>query len=168
MWPWLLPALAIIALDQATKLAIEQMLVYGERLSLMPGFDLTRLYNTGAAFSFLANAAGWQRWFLTVLALTAAVFIVWLMHRHRGERRFNWALSLVLGGAIGNVIDRSVYGHVVDFLLIYWRDWYFPAFNVADMSITFGAVLLVLDELMRGRSVPHTTDQNVMHKKIRR
>jgi len=132
MWPWLLVALVIAALDQASKLSIDHALVYGERIGLLSFFDLTRLYNTGAAFSFLAGAAGWQRWFFTALALAASVFIVWLMHRHRDERRFNLALALVLGGAIGNLIDRSLYGHVVDFLLFYWRDWYFPAFNVAD------------------------------------
>jgi len=150
MWPWLLTACVITALDQASKLTIDQALVYGERIRLLSFFDLTRLYNTGAAFSFLAGAAGWQRWFFAALALAASVFIVWLMHRHRGERRFNLALALVLGGAIGNLIDRSVYGHVVDFLLFYWRDWYFPAFNVADVGISCGAVLLVIDELLRG------------------
>lgn len=151
MRPWLLLAAAIIALDQATKLYFDHALAYGERIPLLPFFDFTLLYNPGAAFSFLAGADGWQRWFFTALALGASVFIVWLMHRHRGERRFNVALAMVLGGAIGNVIDRAAYGHVVDFLLFYWRDWYFPAFNVADVGITCGAVLLVLDELLRAR-----------------
>jgi len=151
MWPWLLTACVMIALDQASKLAVEHLLVYAERVRLLPGFDFTLLYNTGAAFSFLADANGWQRWFFAALALLASFFIIWLMHRHRGERRFNLALALVLGGAIGNLIDRGVYGHVVDFLLFYWRDWYFPAFNVADMGISCGAVLLVLDEVLRAR-----------------
>jgi len=151
LWPWLLLALALIALDQASKLTVDGLFAYGERIRLLPFFDLTLLYNTGAAFSFLAGAAGWQRWFFTLLALAACVFIVWLMRRHRGQPRFNLALSLILGGAIGNLIDRSVYGHVVDFLLFYWRDWHFPAFNVADAGITCGAVLLVIDELLRGR-----------------
>jgi len=154
MWPWLLAACVIVALDQASKLYVDQAFSYAERVRLLPGFfDLTLLYNPGAAFSFLADANGWQRWLFTILAVAASIFIVWLMHRHRGEARFNLALALVLGGAIGNVIDRSVYGHVVDFLLFYWRDWYFPAFNVADISISTGAALLILDELLRARAI---------------
>ena len=151
MWPWLLLAAVIIGVDQLSKQYFDSALGYGERVHLLPFFDFTLLYNPGAAFSFLAGADGWQRWFFTLLALGASVFIICLMHRHRGERRFNAALAMVLGGAIGNVIDRAMHGHVVDFLLFYWHDWYFPAFNVADIGITCGAILLVLDELLRSK-----------------
>ncbi len=119
---------------------------------MLPFFDFTLLYNRGAAFSFLAAEEGWQRWFFTGLGLAAAVVILWLLRRTPGQPRFRAALILILGGAVGNVIDRLVYGHVVDFLLFYWKDWYYPAFNIADVAITCGAVLLVLDELLRGRA----------------
>jgi len=122
-----------------------------ESVKLLPFFDLTLLYNPGAAFSFLADAGGWQRWFFTVLAAVVAVFILWLLHRHRGQHRFNLALAAILGGAVGNLIDRSLHGHVIDFLLFYWRDCYFPAFNIADAAISGGAVLLIADEVLRGR-----------------
>jgi len=151
IWLYLLWAGCIATLDQASKWFISTRLHYAERVPLLPGFDLTLLYNPGAAFSFLADAGGWQRWFFTGLASVAALFIIWLLHRHRGQRRFSLALTLVLGGALGNLIDRSLHGHVVDFLLFYWRDWYFPAFNLADASISCGATLLIADELLRAR-----------------
>jgi len=151
LWPWLLIAAAIAALDQASKIYVNAGFHYAERVNVLPFFDLTLLYNPGAAFSFLANAGGWQRWFFTALAAVAAVFIVWLLHRHRGQRRFSLALAVILGGAVGNLIDRSLHGHVVDFLLFYWRDWYFPAFNLADAAISGGAALLIADELLRAR-----------------
>jgi len=151
LWPWLLIAAAIAALDQASKIYVNAGFHYAERVNVLPVFDLTLLYNPGAAFSFLANAGGWQRWFFTALAAVAAVFIIWLLHRHRGQRRFNLALAVILGGAVGNLIDRSLHGHVVDFLLFYWRDWYFPAFNLADAAISGGAALLIADELLRAR-----------------
>jgi len=151
LWPWLLVAALITTLDQASKWIVNTHFHYGERVNLIPGFDLTLLYNPGAAFSFLADAGGWQRWFFTLLASAAALFIIWLLHRHRGQRRFSLALTVILGGAIGNLIDRSLHGYVVDFLLFYWRDWYFPAFNLADVGISGGAGLLIIDELLRGR-----------------
>ncbi len=156
MWPWLLLAVAIIVVDQITKLYFDAALRYGERINVLPIFDFTLLYNRGAAFSFLAGAGGWQRWAFTALGIGAAVFIVWLLHRHRGQPRFSLALSMILGGALGNVIDRTQHGHVIDFLLFYWRDWYYPAFNVADIGIVCGAILLVLDELLRGRKTKQT------------
>ena len=146
-WLWL--AAALIVVDQASKLFFDSGLQYGERIHVLPFFDFTLLYNPGAAFSFLADEAGWQRWFFTLLALAASVFILWMMYKNQGQRRMMLSLSLILGGAIGNVIDRIAYGHVVDFLLFYWRDWYYPAFNVADICITLGAMLLILDELLR-------------------
>lgn len=148
---WLLVALGIIALDQLTKLYFDTQLAYGERWPLLPFFDFTLLYNRGAAFSFLASGEGWQRWLFTGIALGASVLILHLLRRHPGQTLFCTSLSLILGGAIGNLADRLYHGHVVDFLLFYWNDWYFPAFNVADIAITCGAALLILDELLRMR-----------------
>ncbi|MCZ2414460.1 MAG: signal peptidase II [Burkholderiales bacterium] len=149
---WLVLAAAIVALDQASKFAVLQVFSFGERHAVLPGlFDLTLVYNRGAAFSFLAGASGWQRWFFIGLGLAAATFIVWLLARHGTQRLFAFALALILGGAIGNVIDRVVHGQVVDFLLVYWQRWHWPAFNVADSAITVGAVLLIVDELRRVR-----------------
>jgi signal peptidase II len=149
--PWLAIAGAILVVDQITKTLFNRSLEYGERIHVLPFFDFTLLYNPGAAFSFLADAAGWQRWFFTALGTIAAVVVIVMLKRHHSQRLFATALTLILGGAVGNVIDRIVYGHVVDFLLFYWNNWYFPAFNVADMAITCGAILLILDELLRMR-----------------
>ncbi|MEY3672883.1 MAG: lipoprotein signal peptidase, partial [Pseudomonadota bacterium] len=151
LWRWLLLAAVLIVLDQLTKLYFDASLRYGERIAVLPFFDFTLLYNPGAAFSFLAQADGWQRWFFTVLGLCASVFILVMMHKSRSNKRLLLALTLILGGALGNVIDRIAYGHVVDFLLFYWKDWYYPAFNIADTCITLGAILLILDELLRLR-----------------
>jgi signal peptidase II len=149
-WLWL--AAAIVAVDQVSKFAILRSFSFGERLAVVPGlFDLTLVYNRGAAFSFLAGASGWQRWFFTGLGVAAAIFIVWLLARHGTQRLFSFALALILGGAIGNVIDRVARGQVVDFLLVYWQRWHWPAFNVADSAITVGAVLLIVDEFRRVR-----------------
>lgn len=148
---WLALAAALLLLDQATKLYFDSAFQYGERLNVLPVFDFTLMYNRGAAFSFLASQAGWQRWFFTALGVGAAIVIIWLLRRTAGQPRFCLALTLILGGALGNVIDRVAYGHVIDFLLFYWQDWHYPAFNLADASITCGAVLLVLDEFLRAR-----------------
>lgn len=148
---WLALAAVLILADQASKLVFDTMLVYGQRIHLLPFFDFTLLYNTGAAFSFLADASGWQRWLFTALGAGAAIVIVSLMRSHRSQPRFLAALALILGGALGNVIDRIAYGHVIDFLLFYWDHWYFPAFNLADTCITLGAMLLILDEFLRMR-----------------
>ena len=149
---WLFMAALLVVLDQITKLYFEHAYTYGQRVNLLPVFDFTLVYNPGAAFSFLAGQDGWQRWFFTALALGVAGVIAWLLRRHAGTQpRFCLALTLILGGAVGNAIDRVAHGHVIDFLLFYWNNWYFPAFNIADVGITCGAVLLVLDELLRGR-----------------
>lgn len=148
---WLLIALAIIIADQATKLYFDASLRYGERWNVLPFFDFTLLYNPGAAFSFLADGQGWQRWFFTAIALAATVLIVHLLRRHPGQTLFCASLSAILGGALGNVIDRLLHGHVVDFLLFYWHSWHFPAFNIADIAISCGAAMLVLDEIRRMR-----------------
>jgi len=149
--PWLSLAMLIIIADQITKIVVERTLTFAERVPVTSFFDLTLLYNKGAAFSFLANAAGWQRWFFIGIGFVAALFIVVMLARHGSQRLFALALALILGGALGNVIDRIVHGHVIDFLLFYWQSWYWPAFNIADSCIVSGAILLVLDEILRVR-----------------
>jgi signal peptidase II len=150
--PWLLLIVVLIVIDQATKFAVARHFAYGARLPVVPGwFDLTLWFNKGAAFNFLATGTGWQRWFFTAIGIVAAIFIVFLLARHASQRLFCTALSLIAAGALGNVVDRIVRGHVVDFLLFYRGDWSFPAFNVADSAITVGAAMLILDELLRVR-----------------
>ena len=152
MVPWLALIAVVIVVDQLTKIGVARMFAYGARKEIIHGFfDLTLVYNKGAAFSFLSSAGGWQRWFFTIVGVGAALFIVFMLARHSSQRLFSCALALIAGGALGNVIDRLLHGHVVDFLLFYFRDWSFPAFNVADSAITIGAILLVLDELLRVR-----------------
>ena len=151
LWPWLGIALAVILLDQITKTLIAGTMQLGDARRITSFFDIVRAHNRGAAFSFLSDASGWQRWFFIGLGLAAAVFIVWMLKKHGGQRLFGWALALILGGALGNVIDRLLHGHVIDFVQVHWRSAYFPAFNVADSAITVGAGLLILDELLRVR-----------------
>lgn len=147
--PWMGIATIVLLLDQLTKITITRLFSYGESVAVTSWFNLVLVYNKGAAFSFLANQGGWQRWFFTALGIGAALFIVYLLKRHAGQRMFCWALALILGGAIGNVIDRALYGHVIDFLDVHVGGWHWPAFNVADSAICIGAVLFVLDELRR-------------------
>jgi signal peptidase II len=149
--PWLGIALAIILLDQFTKTLILGYFQLGDSRTVAPFLNIVRVHNSGAAFSFLAGASGWQRWFFIVLGCAAALLIVWMLNRHAAQRLFSWSLSLILGGAVGNVIDRLLHGHVVDFIQVHHRGWYFPSFNVADAAISVGAALLVLDELRRVR-----------------
>jgi signal peptidase II len=149
--PWLGIAIIAILIDQFTKTVILGMFQLGDSHRVTAFFNVVRVHNTGAAFSFLASAAGWQRWFFVVLGAAAAVFIVWMLRRHGAQKLFCWALALILGGAIGNVIDRLLHGYVVDFIQVHYRGWYFPSFNVADSAITVGAGLLILDELRRVR-----------------
>ena len=155
-WLWLALAALLVLLDQFTKVLIVGSLQLGDGFAVTSFFNIVRVHNTGAAFSFLAQAGGWQRWFFTGLGLAAAAFIVWLLHRHPGQRLFGFAMAYVLGGALGNVIDRVLYGHVIDFLDFHALGLHFPAFNVADSAITIGAACLILDELLRvRRSPPH-------------
>ncbi|HED19818.1 MAG TPA: lipoprotein signal peptidase [Gammaproteobacteria bacterium] len=148
MSKWLSLSVVVIVLDQFTKYLAEAKLVYAEPLAVFPSFNLTLLYNPGAAFSFLSDASGWQRWFFVTISLAASVFLVfWLRKLGPQQRRLALALALVLGGAVGNLIDRLLLGHVVDFIQVYYRDFYWPAFNIADSAITAGAVLLVWDTL---------------------
>ncbi len=151
LWPWLGIAVAIILVDQLTKTVIAGTLQLGDVRTITPFFDIVRAHNRGAAFSFLNDAGGWQRWFFIGLGVAAAGFIVWMLKRHGGQRLFGWALALILGGAVGNVIDRVLHGHVIDFIQVHWKSAYFPAFNVADSAISIGAALLILDELLRVR-----------------
>jgi len=146
---WLGLALVVIIADQFTKVLILNSFQWGDSRYVTSFFNLVRAHNTGAAFSFLAGASGWQRWFFVGLALAATVFIIWLLRRHGHQTLFATALSLILGGAIGNVVDRLLHGYVVDFLQFHWNNWYYPSFNVADSAICVGAVLLVWDELRR-------------------
>lgn len=147
--PWLGIAAIVILLDQITKITIAKMFTYGESRPLTSFFNLVLVHNKGAAFSFLADQSGWQRYFFTAVGIAAAIFIVYLLKRHAGERLFCWALALILGGALGNVIDRALYGHVIDFLDFHIGQWHWPAFNVADSAIFVGAALFIFDELRR-------------------
>lgn len=146
---WLLIALLVILADQFTKVLILSSFQLGDSRYVWSFFNIVRVHNTGAAFSFLAGASGWQRWFFVALGLVATVFIVWMLRRHGHQKMFAWALSLILGGALGNVVDRLLHGYVVDFLQFHWGRWYYPSFNIADSAITVGAILLIWDELRR-------------------
>ena len=147
--PWLAIAFLIVVADQVTKLAANSLFVEGQRDAITSFFNLTLAYNRGAAFSFLASESGWQRYFFTAIGIGAVAFIVHLLRRHPNQRMFCWSLALIMGGAVGNVIDRVLYGHVIDFLDFHYGGWHFPAFNIADIAISVGAFLFILDELRR-------------------
>ena len=151
MLPWLGLALLILIADQFTKVLILGYYRLGDSTFVTSFFNVVRVHNSGAAFSFLAGASGWQRWFFTAIGIGAALFIVWMLRSHSGQRLFSFALACILGGALGNVIDRSMHGYVVDFLDFHYANWHFPAFNVADAAISIGAVCLILDEILRVR-----------------
>ncbi|MDM8561580.1 signal peptidase II [Candidatus Parabeggiatoa sp. HSG14] len=144
IWLWL--SLLVVILDQVTKVWASTILVLYQPEAVLPFFNLRLMHNLGAAFSFLATAGGWQRWFLTVLALIiSVVIIVWLTHLKYQQRWLACALALILGGALGNVVDRIMYGYVIDFIDIYYQQWHWPAFNLADSAISIGAVMLLVD-----------------------
>lgn len=150
--PWIGIAAIIVLIDQITKITVNKLFTFGESVPVTSFFNLVLAYNKGAAFSFLANESGWQRYVFTGVAIVAVIFITYLLKRHAGQRLFCWALALILGGAVGNVIDRVLYGHVIDFLDFYVPNSslpHWPAFNVADMAIVGGAILFVIDELRR-------------------
>lgn len=158
VWPWLGLAAGILLLDQFTKALILGYYQLGDSTHVTSFFNIVRVHNSGAAFSFLAGAGGWQRWFFTAIGIGAAVFIVWMLRAHPGQKLFAFALACILGGALGNVIDRLLHGYVVDFLDFHWsflsgifHGGHFPAFNVADAGISIGAVCLILDEILRVR-----------------
>ncbi|URI11288.1 signal peptidase II [Aquincola tertiaricarbonis] len=149
---WLGLALAVILLDQFTKTLIVGYFQLGDSRTVTSFFNVVRVHNHGAAFSFLADASGWQRWFFIGLASVVSVFIVVMLKKHPGQKLFCFALAMILGGAIGNVIDRAIHGYVVDFIQVHAGGKYFPSFNLADSAITLGAICLILDELRRVRS----------------
>lgn len=149
--PWLGLAFIVMLLDQFTKVLVLGYFHLGDSLTVTSFFNLVRVHNAGAAFSFLAAAGGWQRWLFTGIGVVAVVFIVWMLKSHGGQKLFCFALALILGGAVGNVIDRVLHGYVVDFFDFHAAGWHFPAFNIADSGISVGAALLILDELLRVR-----------------
>lgn len=151
MWPWLAWAVVILVADQAIKTLILQNYRLGDSTYITSFFNIVRAHNTGAAFSFLSDAGGWQRWLFTGIGAVATVFIIWQLRAHPGQKLFSFALSSILGGAVGNVVDRMMHGYVVDFLDFHASGWHFPAFNLADSAITVGAACLILDELLRVR-----------------
>ena len=151
MWPWLALAFIIFLADQFTKTPTPGYSQLGDVTYATSFFNVVRVHNTGAAFSFLAQSSGWQRWFFTAIGVGAAIFIVTPLRGHSEQKLFAFALACILGGAVGNVVDRMMHGYVVDFLDFHIRGWHFPAFNIADAAITIGAVCLILDEILRVR-----------------
>lgn len=148
---WFALAAVLVALDQLLKFVAVRTLEMGVPVDVLPSFSLVLTYNPGAAFSFLASASGWQRWFFIVVALAASLWIGYMLLKNRRENFMCFALALVLGGAIGNLIDRVLFGAVVDFVLLYWRQYHWPAFNLADSCITVGAVMLIWDSFRQTR-----------------
>ena len=149
---WLSLSALVIVLDQLSKAWMSNHFAFGESLTVLSVFNLVLAHNTGAAFSFLNDAGGMQRWLFSIIAVAASGWIVWLLRRHHQQLLFSWGLSMILGGALGNLIDRLSYGYVVDFLSFHWGAHYFPAFNLADSSITCGAFLLILDSFMKDKN----------------
>ena len=156
--PWLAWAAIVLVLDQFTKTLILGYYQLGDSTLVTSFFNIVRVHNHGAAFSFLADAGGWQRWFFTGIGVVASGFMLWMLKSHPGQKLFCFAVSSLLGGAIGNVVDRLLHGYVVDFLDFHWKllspifpHGHFPAFNLADAAITLGAVCLILDEVLRVR-----------------
>jgi signal peptidase II len=154
MLRWLSLAALIIVLDQITKLLIANHFSYGENLVLLSTFSLTLMHNPGAAFSFLSDAGGMQRWLFSGIAIIASISITWLLKKHATQTLFALSMSLILGGALGNLIDRIAYGYVIDFLLFHWDEHYFPAFNLADSAITCGAGLMIWESFMEKKNGP--------------
>ncbi|WP_368923644.1 signal peptidase II [Comamonas aquatica] len=150
-WPWLLWAAVLIGIDQFTKQWILSFYEYGDWTPITGFFNIVRAHNTGAAFSFLAEHGGWQRWLFVGIGVIATLLIVWQLRKHPEQKFFCFAIASILGGAIGNVVDRLMHGYVVDFLDFHWAGWHYPAFNVADIAICTGAACLVLDEVLRSR-----------------
>ena len=159
MLKWLWLSLIILVLDQWSKIAIDGSMKLYQSIALIPGFNLTYVHNTGAAFSFLSEAGGWQRWFFAVMAFTISIVLtVWLYRLKKHETLLAVALALVLGGAVGNLIDRLAYGYVIDFLDVYYQSWHWPAFNVADMAISLGVFLMLLENFGIGVKEPEANE----------
>ncbi|MBU2569155.1 MAG: signal peptidase II [Gammaproteobacteria bacterium] len=152
MLKWLWLSFVVLVLDQITKLAVAANMQLYQSIQVIPFFNLTYVHNTGAAFSFLSEAGGWQRWFFAALAFVISVVItVWLARLKRHETLLAVSLALVLGGAVGNLIDRLAYGYVIDFLDVYYQDWHWPAFNIADSAITIGVALMIAESFGIGK-----------------
>ena len=152
MWRWLWLSAIVVVLDQLTKQWVEEAFVLYESLPVTGFFNLTLVYNTGAAFSFLADAGGWQRWFFLILALVICIYLVyWLLQLDKKQVALPLAIAMIIGGAVGNVIDRLLYGHVIDFLDFYYQQWHWPAFNLADSAITLGVILFIWDAFFGGK-----------------
>jgi signal peptidase II len=150
LMPWLGIAAIVVLCDQISKIAVSRLFTFGEEKVVTSFFNLVLAYNRGAAFSFLQNESGWQRYLFTGIGVVAVAFIIHQLRRHSAQRLYCWALALIMGGAIGNVIDRLLYGHVIDFLDFHFRGFgHFPAFNLADSAICLGAALFIYDELRR-------------------
>ena len=142
-------ATLVLLLDQLSKWSALSNLKLGIPEEVLPFMNWLLLFNSGAAFSFLAQSSGWQRWFFTILGLAASLYILWLLRKNQSDKMLSWALSLILGGALGNVLDRIMYGAVVDFIDLHYGNWHWPAFNIADSAICIGAALIVLGELRK-------------------
>ena len=151
LWLWLGLALLVVVLDQLSKTLVLGSFQLNDSRTVTSWLNLVRVHNTGAAFSFLAGASGWQRWFFVGLGTLASAFIVWMLKKHPGQKLFCFAVTMIMGGAIGNVVDRLLHGYVVDFIQVHYGGWYFPSFNLADSAITLGAICLILDEILRVR-----------------
>lgn len=156
-WPWLAWAMVLIVVDQFTKQWILSFYEYGDWTPVTSFFNIVRAHNTGAAFSFLADSGGWQRWLFVGIGAIATVLIIWQLRKHPEQKFFCFAISCILGGALGNVIDRLQHGYVVDFLDFHLGGWHYPAFNVADIAICLGAASLILDEVLRARRAKHAS-----------
>jgi signal peptidase II len=157
MRPWLSLAALVLLADQATKWLVLQAMPLGEVIPITGFFNLVHVRNPGAAFSFLADAGGWQRWLFAVFAIGVSALLIFMMRRAPEQRLFCFAAALVIGGAIGNLIDRLVFGEVIDFLDFHWQGWHWPAFNIADSGITVGAFLIIADEFLRMRKPREAT-----------
>ena len=143
---WLWVSLGVLVLDQYSKVLVNSALALHQSIDLLPSLALRKVYNSGAAFSFLSDASGWQRWFFIGLTVVVVIWLTaWLARLPRNQTRMALALSLVLGGAFGNLVDRVFYGYVIDFIDVYYASWHWPTFNIADSAITIGAALLLLD-----------------------
>ena len=142
-------ATLVLLLDQLSKWSALSNLKLGILEEVLPFMNWLLLFNPGAAFSFLAQSSGWQRWFFTILGLAASLYILWLLRKNQSDKMLSWALSLILGGALGNVLDRIMYGAVVDFIDLHYGNWHWPAFNIADSAICIGATLIVFSELRK-------------------
>lgn len=151
LWRWYILAILVVAFDQGSKAWVSAVFDYAETLEVLPFFNMTLVYNRGAAFSFLSDAGGWQRWLFAVIGIVVSVIIaVWISRLSLQQKRLSLALSLILGGAIGNLWDRVILGHVIDFIDVHYLGYHWPAFNLADSAITLGALLLIVDSLFAG------------------